>query len=104
MLNKEIINIVKKSHDLGWILEPDAKALMNMTGLDIPDFVLTNSFKEANEFLKSKSSPLVAKFVQQAGSACTSNDSTTGAKKVAHGTTKFSGPAQVLSTSVPQSA
>ncbi len=63
MLNEQIKNIVNKSRDLGWILEPDAKNIMNMTGLDVPDFVLTNSFEEANEFLKSKSSPMVAKAV-----------------------------------------
>ncbi len=65
MLNEKIKNIVKKSRDLGWILEPDAKKIMNITGLDVPDFVLTNSFEEANEFLKSKSSPLVAKAVSK---------------------------------------
>ncbi len=65
MLDKKIKSIIKKSLNLGWVLEPDAKEIMNITGLDIPDFVLTNSLKTANEFLKSKSSPLVAKAVSK---------------------------------------
>ncbi len=65
MLNDKIKGIVKKNQELGWILEPDAKEIMSMTGLDIPDFILTNSCEAANEFLKSKSSPLVAKAVSK---------------------------------------
>ncbi len=65
MLKKNSREIIEKSKPLGWVLEPDAKALMKLQGLDIPDFILTNSFKEADRFLKKINSPVVAKAVSK---------------------------------------
>ncbi len=59
---KEIINISKP---LGWVLEPDAKALMKLYGLDVPDFVLTDSFGKADKFLKQSDCPVVVKAVSK---------------------------------------
>ena len=44
MLNKIAKKIIEKSKLLGWVLEPDAKALMKSEGFDIPDGILTNTF------------------------------------------------------------
>ena len=65
MLEKNSKKIIEKSKSSGWILEPDAKALMKLQGLDIPDFILTNSFEAADQFLKKSESPVVAKAVSK---------------------------------------
>jgi len=65
MLDQNRKEIIAKSKSLGWVLEPDAKALMKLQGIDIPDFVLTNSFKEADQFLKKSGRPVVAKAVSK---------------------------------------
>ena len=44
MLKKKITTLIEAHKDLGWVLEPSAKAIMKAQGLDIPEFVLTNSF------------------------------------------------------------
>ena len=62
---KKIKEIIDTSKPLGWVLEPNAKALMKLSGLDIPDFVLTNSFEEAEKFLKKSDCPVVAKAVSK---------------------------------------
>ncbi|CCK79891.1 acetate--CoA ligase family protein [Desulfobacula toluolica] len=65
MLTKNSKKIIDKSKSLGWVLEPDAKALMKMRGLDIPDFVLTNSFETADKFMRESESLVVAKAVSK---------------------------------------
>jgi len=65
MLEKNSKKIIEKSKSSGWILEPDAKALMKLQGFDIPDFILTNSFEAADRFLKKSESPVVAKAVSK---------------------------------------
>ena len=65
MLKKDSKKIIEKSKSLGWVLEPDAKALMKLQGLDIPDFILTNSFDTADLFLKDCDGPVVAKAVSK---------------------------------------
>ncbi len=65
MLKKNSREIIEKSKPLGWVLEPDAKALMKSQGLDIPDSILINSLKEADRFLKKINSPVVAKAVSK---------------------------------------
>ncbi len=65
MLKKNSKKIIEESKSLGWVLEPDAKALMKLQGLDIPDFILTNSFEKADWFLKKSGCPVVAKAVSR---------------------------------------
>ncbi|MCP4371237.1 MAG: acetyl-CoA synthetase [Deltaproteobacteria bacterium] len=65
MLKKNSKKIIEESKSSGWVLEPDAKALMKLQGLDIPDFILTHSFEEANQFLKTSGCPVVAKAVSR---------------------------------------
>jgi succinyl-CoA synthetase beta subunit len=65
MLDQNSKEIISKSKSLGWVLEPDAKALMKLQGIDIPDFILTHSFEEANQFLKKSACPVVAKAVSK---------------------------------------
>lgn len=65
MLKKNIRKIMEKNKAAGWVLEPDAKAMMKLQGLDIPDFVLTNSFNTADRFMKKMKCPVVAKAVSK---------------------------------------
>ncbi len=64
-LNKDSKKILANSKSLGWVLEPDAKALMRLQGFDIPDFVLTDSLKEIESFLSKTGYPVVAKAVSE---------------------------------------
>ena len=59
----EIKAILEKFKTAGWVLEPDAKKIMSLCGLEIPQFVLTNSLKDAEAFLRSSEAPVVAKAV-----------------------------------------
>ena len=63
MLTQDSKTIVENSRALGWVLEPDAKALMKSQGFDIPDFVLTRSLAEADQFRAASSGPVVVKAV-----------------------------------------
>ncbi len=65
MLKNKSKNIIENSRDSGWLLEPDAKAFMQLQGLDIPDFVLTRSFETADRFLSNSDGPVVAKAVSK---------------------------------------
>jgi len=69
MLEKQMIKdsreILVNSKPLGWVLEPDAKQLMKINSLDIPDSILTDSFEQAERFLKKVGSPVVAKAVSK---------------------------------------
>ncbi|OGR32306.1 MAG: acetyl-CoA synthetase [Desulfobacula sp. RIFOXYB2_FULL_45_6] len=65
MLKKKIRAIIDAHKDLGWVPEPDAKAIMKTEGLDIPEFVLTDSFEKAEKFLKKINGPVVAKAVSK---------------------------------------
>ncbi len=65
MLKKKSREIIEKNRPHGWVLEPDAKTLMKQHGLDVPDAVLTASFKEAQRFLEKSGGPVVAKAVSK---------------------------------------
>ncbi len=65
MLKKKIRAVIDAYKKSGWVLEPDAKAIMKSQGLDIPDFVLTDSFEKAEKFLKKINGPVVAKAVSK---------------------------------------
>jgi succinyl-CoA synthetase beta subunit len=65
MLKKKIRTLIDAHKDLGWVLEPSAKAIMKAQGLDIPEFVLTGSFEKAEQFLKKIKGPVVAKAVSK---------------------------------------
>lgn len=65
MLSKISRTLIDQSKTIGWVLEPDAKAIMYDAGLDIPEFVLTPDIEEARAFFKKKGGPVVAKAVSQ---------------------------------------
>ena len=65
MLNKEFKRIIENYKKQGWILEPDAKAMMALSGLDVPLSVVTDSVTEAKQFLNDIGTPVVAKAVSK---------------------------------------
>jgi hypothetical protein len=62
---KDIKKILDNSKASGWVLEPDAKKIMEIMGLDVPGFVLTNSLESARDFMKKQNQPVVAKAVSK---------------------------------------
>jgi len=63
MLNQDIQDILFRSKQWGWVLEPDAKRLLSLAGVGVPEFVWTENLKEAVEFAEKIGYPVVAKVV-----------------------------------------
>ncbi len=63
MLKREIKDILLGSADVGWILEPEAKRLLSLSGIDVPEFEWARNAKNALQFAKKIGYPVVAKIV-----------------------------------------
>lgn len=63
MLKQEILDIFEKSKAYGWILEPDAKRILTLSGIRTPRYVLAESCAEAVGFAGEHGFPLAAKVV-----------------------------------------
>ena len=63
MLNKGMQNILDGSQEAGWVLEPEAKRLLALAGLQVPRFRWAKTSREASEAAKNIRYPLVAKIV-----------------------------------------
>ena len=63
MLTEEMRMIIDNGRDAGWILEPNAKRLLSLAGLAVPDFVLAATASEAIAAGQHIGYPLVAKVV-----------------------------------------
>jgi len=63
MLKKELTAIVKASKRWGWVLEPEAKRLLFISGIDVPKFLWAKSSEEAVQFAEKIGYPVVGKLV-----------------------------------------
>ena len=63
MLSQDIMEILSKSREWGWVLEPDAKRLLALAGLKVPEFIWATNLKEAVGFAEKIGYPVVAKVV-----------------------------------------
>lgn len=63
MLKKEIEKILSASIQNGWIMEPEAKRLLSLAGVDIPNFRWATGIEEAIRFAMEIGFPVVAKVV-----------------------------------------
>ncbi len=63
MLNKEMNAILARSKEFGWVLEPEAKRLLALAGLDTPRFKWALAANEAVDFARSVGYPVAAKLV-----------------------------------------
>jgi acyl-CoA synthetase (NDP forming) len=65
MLKKEVANILSSSKAIGWILEPEAKRLLFLSGIDTPRFIWAKKAEEAITFAEEIGFPVVAKVISQ---------------------------------------
>jgi len=63
MLNKEISNILLDADGDGWVMEPQAKRILSLAGLDVPRSKVAGSLEEALLHAKGIGYPVVAKIV-----------------------------------------
>lgn len=63
MLNSEILEILSKSKSWGWVLEPDAKRILALVGINVPPFIWAQNLEEALQFAEENEYPVVAKVV-----------------------------------------
>lgn len=63
MLDAQIHAIVKRSQAYGWVLEPDAKHILEQAGIRVPRNQLASQASEAIAFARQIGYPVVAKIV-----------------------------------------
>lgn len=63
MLIREITEILSASKGEGWVLEPEAKRLFSLMGLEVPRFLWTTRKEDALRFAQEMGYPVVAKVV-----------------------------------------
>lgn len=63
MLKKEIRAILDRSRLHGWVMEPDAKRILSLSGIAVPRFKLARSADAALECASELGYPVVAKIV-----------------------------------------
>jgi len=62
-LNPEIFEIISASKPWGWVLEPDAKRILSLAGINVPRHKWAQTLEEALQFAEEAGYPLVAKVV-----------------------------------------
>jgi succinyl-CoA synthetase beta subunit len=63
VLKKEILEILSSSKSKGWVMEPEAKRLFALAGMNIPRFIWAKEVNEAIRFAKEIGYPVVAKVI-----------------------------------------
>ena len=63
MLKNEISDILSTSKPIGWVLEPHAKRIFSLAGMDTSRFIWTTEVEEAVKYARDLGYPVVAKVV-----------------------------------------
>ena len=63
MLTGEMKRILQASRGIGWVMEPEAKQIFSLAGLDVPRFRWAKDKGEVTQFAEEIGYPLVAKVV-----------------------------------------
>jgi succinyl-CoA synthetase beta subunit len=63
MLTEKMKRILSSAGEVGWVLEPEAKRLFSMAGLDVPRFEWVHDQEEAVRFAQSIGYPVAAKVI-----------------------------------------
>jgi len=63
MLKQEAMKVLDTARTNGWVLEPDAKALLRSYGIIVPRFTWAVNLEEALQFVREHGFPVVAKVV-----------------------------------------
>jgi acyl-CoA synthetase (NDP forming) len=66
MLNRDMQDIIRRAQKYGWVLEPEAKRLLSLAGVPVPDFRWARTLPEALAAAKDIGYPLVAKIISPA--------------------------------------
>ena len=63
MLTGEMRDIIRKSKKNGWVMEPEAKRILSLAGMDVPNFRWAKEAEEAEKYALEIGYPVVAKIV-----------------------------------------
>ena len=63
MLMKDVMEILSSSIATGWVLEPEAKRLLALAGIDVPRFIWAKEVGQAIRFAEEIGYPVVAKII-----------------------------------------
>jgi acyl-CoA synthetase (NDP forming) len=63
MVSQEMKNILDEAGKDGWVMEPEAKRLFSMAGMDTPGFIWARKAEEAVGFAEKVGYPVVGKIV-----------------------------------------
>ncbi len=63
MLSTEMKGIIDAAGSRGWVLEPEAKRLLSLKGIEVPEYIWTEDVREAVSFAQKIGYPVVAKVV-----------------------------------------
>ncbi len=63
MLKEEILGLLAEASPRGWLMEPQAKHILRLSGLDVTRFLWTESVQEATRFAAEIGYPVVVKVV-----------------------------------------
>ena len=63
MLDKQIKEILRQSEKNGWVLEPDAKRILSLGGIEVPRYYWAKTVDEAMRFAHKIGYPVVAKVI-----------------------------------------
>ena len=63
MLKHDIADILRRSSEQGWVMEPDAKSIFSIAGIDVPRFTWAKDLESALSFAGGIGYPVVAKIV-----------------------------------------
>jgi acyl-CoA synthetase (NDP forming) len=63
MVSQEISGILEEARKTGWVMEPEAKRLLSLAGMDTPRFRWARSVEEAVGFAEKAGYPVVGKIV-----------------------------------------
>ena len=103
MLKKEPKNILKSSKKWGWVLEPEAKHLLTISGIDVPKFLWSKSSEEAVQFAEKIGFPVVGKLISpkalhksEVGGVVVGIDSVKNLEETFHRFSSFEGFAGML--------
>jgi acyl-CoA synthetase (NDP forming) len=66
MLNQDMQDIIRRAKKDGWVLEPEAKRMLNLAGIPVPDFRWVAALPEALAAAEDIGYPVVAKIVSPA--------------------------------------
>ena len=66
MLNQDMQDIIRRAKKYGWVLEPEAKRMLSLAGIPVPDFHWVATQPEALAAAEDIGYPVVAKVVSPA--------------------------------------